>query len=249
MTIERATTEMGNFYYLAEDAFIGGALRRGIAWEQDVVRAVQRLLPKEGPCNVIDVGAHVGTLAVPFARSVAGRGCVYAFEPQAIMAELLARNLELNGCQGVHIFPYAVGHVDGIEVSMERVIRDGPHADEPFQYEDGRPYNYGGLQLGAGGQRVTMRTLDSFHFEHVALLKVDAEGAEPLILWGARDLIRRCRPFILFERNAKTVTESMRSVTPIPDEARLFRVEDFVSALDYGPPTLFGTEQYLLWPE
>jgi FkbM family methyltransferase len=245
--IGRATTEMGEFCYVAEDAYIGSHLRVGQAWERDIIHVVRALLPAEGPCNVIDVGAHVGTHTIPYARWVQGRGRVYAFEPQLVMADLLCRNIELNECSAVDVLRFAAGHVDGVEISMERTIRDGPNANEPFEYEDDRAFNYGGLQLGQGGQKALMRTLDSFQFEDVRLLKVDAEGTEPLVLWGARDLIRRCRPLILFERNAKTVTDSMQSMIDIPAEVRDFRIEDYASTLGYDSPISLGGENYLLW--
>jgi FkbM family methyltransferase len=250
MTIARTTTEMGTFYYLAEDVFIGDDLLHGVAWEGEVVRRVREYLPSGGPCNVIDVGAHVGTHSIPYAREVRGRGRVYAFEPQAVMADLLRRNVDANECAAeVVVLPFAAGHLNGVRVSLEDVIRDGPNAREPYQYEDGRRFNYGGLQLGAGGAKVTMRTLDSFGFTDVALLKVDAEGAEPLVLWGARELLRRERPVLLFERNQKTVTESMAGMMEIPDYVRDFRVEEFAQELGYDEAVYVESDLLLLVPK
>jgi FkbM family methyltransferase len=59
-------------------------------------------------------------------------------------------------------------------------------------------------------RKVVMRTLDSFAFADVALLKVDAEGAEPLVLWGAREVIRRCRPLILFAAGSTSPSQCNR---------------------------------------
>src|SRR5262245_3571101 len=122
MNIRRATTEMGTFDYLAEDFFIAGVLQWDVAWEREVLRGVRSHLPAEGPCNIIDVGAHVGTHTIPYARWALGRGVVSAFEPQEVMADLLCRNVEANGCSAnVEVFRIAAGHVDGVEVSMENV--------------------------------------------------------------------------------------------------------------------------------
>jgi FkbM family methyltransferase len=249
MNIRQATNEMGMFYYLAEDFYIAYALDHGFAWESDVLNSVLARLPTEGDCNVIDVGAHVGLHSVPYAQWVKGHGVVYAFEPQAIMAELLCRNLEANNCTAnVEVLRFAAGHVDGMEVSLEDTIRDGPNVGRPYHYEDIWEYNYGGLQLGLGARKVVMRTLDSFAFSDVALLKVDAEGAEPLVLWGARELIGRCRPLILFERNAKSITESMQAMIDIPQEVRAFRIEEYTSLLGYDEPVQLGDGEYLLRP-
>ena len=249
MTIRRATTEMGTFFYLAEDFYIAAEFDRGLAWELSVLQTALAHLPAEGPCNVVDVGAHVGLYTIPCAHRVRGRGRVHAFEPHAVMANLLCSNVEANKCSAdVEVFRFAAGHVDGVEVSLEDAIRDGPNAGEPYRYEDARAFNYAGVQLGVGARKVVMRTLDSFAFADVALLKVDAEGAEPLVFWGARDLIRRCRPLILFERGAKHITEAMQSVVDIPGEVKAFRIEAYTSGLGYGEPVRLGDKEYLLGP-
>src|SRR5690349_375561 len=53
MTIRRATTEMGTFFYLAEDFYIAAEFDRGLAWELSVLQTALAHLPAEGPCNVV----------------------------------------------------------------------------------------------------------------------------------------------------------------------------------------------------
>jgi FkbM family methyltransferase len=249
MTIRQAATEMGTFRYIAEDAYIGEVLAGGVAWERDVLEVLRYRLPSAGSCNAIDVGAHVGTHTIPYARWLRDRGRVYAFEPQVIMAELLRHNVELNGCgANVEVLPHAVGHADGLDVTLDEVIHDGPNAGLPYGYDDGRAFNYGGVQLGSGGASITMRTLDSFGFDDVGLLKVDAEGAEPLVLWGARGLITRCRPLISFERNHKRLSASLQQRIAISAEILEFRIEEYCFALGYFPPLSLGADQILLRP-
>jgi hypothetical protein len=73
------------------------------------------------------------------------------------------------------------------------------------------PVDRGGLSHDAAGsigvgiegphreQAVCLRTLDSFGFEGVALLKVDVEGHESQVLSGSHRLIDRDRPVLLVE--------------------------------------------------
>lgn len=44
----------------------------------------------------------------------------------------------------------------------------------------------GGLNLGRGGERVYVSTLDSFNLSGVTFIKIDVQGAEKLVLYGAQ---------------------------------------------------------------
>ena len=61
------------------------------------------------------------------------------------------------------------------------------------------PGNEGGTGVGAGGDAAELRSLDSFGFERVSLLKIDVETYENEVLDGALDTIRRNRPVMLIE--------------------------------------------------
>ena len=61
------------------------------------------------------------------------------------------------------------------------------------------PGNEGGTGVGSGGDQAELRSLDSFGFERVSLLKIDVERFESEVLDGAVDTIRRNRPAILIE--------------------------------------------------
>jgi hypothetical protein len=42
------------------------------------------------------------------------------------------------------------------------------------------------MMLGKGGEEVQSRTLDSYNMTGVSLIKIDAQGAEPLVIYGGR---------------------------------------------------------------
>jgi FkbM family methyltransferase len=140
--------------------------------------------------TILDVGAHIGFLALAAARRVGPGGRVYAFEPAPETASLLQRHIELNG------------YGDRIEV-VRAVVCDRPGTVPFYARGDSMAasisrYNTETLtpeklsaptvQLVAAGV-----TLDQFCAEREIepdVVKIDVEGAELQVLRGAERLLR-----------------------------------------------------------
>jgi hypothetical protein len=80
----------------------------------------------------------------------------------------------------------------------------------------------------------------------VSVLKVDVEGAEPLVFYGARRLIERDRPMILFERNEKGVSAEMRQALQLPAEVAAFDVVAFCAQLGYQSLVELPRDNFML---
>ena len=132
---------------------------------------------------VVDVGAHIGTHALPVSRMVGAWGRVYAFEPQRKLYRELHHNLAVNGITNVIPLRYALGE------GKPRVVEMNP----------ARIGNEGGTAIGSGGDRVELRSLDSFEFQSISVLKIDVEGHENSVLRGAMKTIRENKPVIIVE--------------------------------------------------
>ena len=153
----------------------------GLIWEPHVVES---LADHVVPGTVaLDVGAYIGTHAMLMARLVGPRGRVYAFKPQRKIYRELRHNIALNDLNNIVPLRYAIGPEVGV-VEMS-----------PPLYG----YYEGGVQIGTGGEQAELRTLDSFGFENVSLIKIDVEGYENQVLAGAENLIRASKPVILIE--------------------------------------------------
>ena len=62
----------------------------------------------------------------------------------------------------------------------------------------------GGSKVSPIGNKIyPVKTLDSFAFENVDLIKVDVEEHEFQVLIGASDTIRKCTPLIITEINSR----------------------------------------------
>ncbi len=136
---------------------------------------------------VLDIGANIGALTIPFARMVGPKGSVIAFEPQRICFQALCANIALGSFANVVAMQWAVGAEDG----ATRV----PLADPT------KPSNFGGLAVSPteGGETVILATLDGMSLPKPALIKVDVEGMEPEVLKGARQYITEHRPTLYLE--------------------------------------------------
>jgi FkbM family methyltransferase len=163
----------------------------GKLWEPDVVELLGRLIRPDSVA--IDVGAHMGSHTLTMARHVGPKGRVVAFEPQTKMYEELLGNLAQNGIHNVRAEFVALGDAPAL-ITMRAAI----------------DVSEGITAVGHGGNRVELRTLDGYGFTNVSLVKIDVEGFEVKVLEGARETIRRERPAVIIEINAKNLVAVRR---------------------------------------
>jgi FkbM family methyltransferase len=208
------------------DHVIGLNILRG-HYEPNEIRFVERTL-KPGDF-AIDVGAHIGVFTMQMASAVGPDGRVYAFEPFDANAALLEKSIAENEfADRIRFQRAAVGAACGT-------------ATLTFPVET---LNSGGAYLLRAGsaplagnqkQEVPVVALDSLNMRRpVRLIKMDVEGAEPLVVRGAERLLREDRPMILSELHP-TQLERASGVT-----ADAFLAQ--MNALDYRAHTLSGDQ-------
>lgn len=177
----RPSTGLGNFYIDTTDDMIKANLDAGHGWERDI-RAVMEMYIARGT-SVLDIGAHIGAHTLAMGRAVGPHGHVFAFEPQKKLFRELSMNLNVNQVRNVTALRFAVGDGEPRVVEMN-VVTEG---------------NEGGTGIGGGGERAELRTVDSFGFRNVSLIKIDVEGYENYVLDGAARTIAAQRPVLVVE--------------------------------------------------
>jgi FkbM family methyltransferase len=161
-------------------------------YEPEVIRALQDHLRVGDTC--LDVGGHVGYLAVIMARLVGPSGRVVAFEPVPGTFEALRANVRLNELHNVALECTAVGESDGI-ISL---YCDGNQ--ELSWTPSVAAYSVTGncpTKIS-----VPVLSLDCYLAKTALrpnLVKIDVEGAELAVLQGARRMLLECRPVLLIE--------------------------------------------------
>jgi FkbM family methyltransferase len=131
----------------------------------------------------IDVGANVGHYTRRLSEVVGPTGRVIAFEPFPETFAMLAGNV--CGMTNVSLLNVAASDKFGM-VSM----------DIPPEH----PGNlYRAAIVKNGSTSMMAMPIDALELKSCALIKIDAEGHDMMVLEGARQLIQRCRPILIVE--------------------------------------------------
>lgn len=135
-----------------------------------------------------DIGANVGKYSIIIGNQLGKNGKVYSFEPEQSNLKALERNLLLNKIQNVKIIPIACSDKKG---NLNFYLNKD---------------NSGGHSLVKKTDKkivVKSETLDSIvkdkKIKDIKLIKIDVEGAESLVLKGAKKTLKKFHPKIIFE--------------------------------------------------
>ena len=173
----------------------------GVAEDAVIKWALEDQLPAGK--TFLDIGANVGSWAIQFGRS--GKTTkVHAWEPQSSTFHGLVAGIALNGLlDKVEYHRVALGSPNQVEQGDGYTtlhLLDGPTGTggQSSLLEDAAPTGAGVPWTGT--ERVEIRTLDSYGFTEVGLIKLDAEGNELHILLGAQGTLEASDyPPIIFE--------------------------------------------------
>lgn len=143
--------------------------------------------------TVLDIGANVGWFTLLAAKFGGRHAEIHAFEPRPDTARMLKRTISDNGLRDqVHVWEYALSN-QWAELELCWSNNDG----NPGNSFLATTPDHGGL---AGKTKVFTAILDEFLPEIAPdIVKIDVEGAEPLVFMGAVNAIKRKRPPVLSE--------------------------------------------------
>jgi FkbM family methyltransferase len=163
-------------------------------WEPAVVQAIRRHLAPGG--TLVDVGAHIGYHSLKAAAAVGPAGHVIAIEPNPGTVRLLRDNIRASSATAIRVEPVACSNAEG---TLELFAAAEANIGESSLAR----HTASGAGKIAGVYRVPARTLDAIVKEaavsRVDVIKIDVEGAEMLVLQGARETLARYRPALILE--------------------------------------------------
>ena len=202
--IDQVNTLFGPMAIVRTDTKIGYELKTQGHWDiTDVVESVRAFQRhwNGSCCKILDVGANVGSWTLPMARRFP-QNHIHAFECQEILSQCFDRMIDLNNITNVTMHQCAVSDVDSV-VEFASVDYSMGGNLGAFELEPVKNSDFNGFRLNNQITQVKTCTIDSFDFDQVGLVKIDAEGMEHKIVKGAINTLQRCKSVVLFE-NHKT---------------------------------------------
>lgn len=170
--------------------------------------------------KIIDIGANIGLFSILLSDNIENTGTI-CIEPSLFTANILKQNVQ--NVPNAEVYNCAISNFDGV----------------------GYIQNYGGhqtyrLNKNTGSEKVETRTLDSFNFKNISLIKIDVEGSEYDVIEGSQETIKNERPIMLCEHH-----------TDICSVEKLFSI---INKINYDiiylePPNLGVVTTYILVPK
>ena len=167
------------------DRSVSGPIIDDGFWEPHVERMLRRFL---APGSVfVDIGANVGWHTALASSIVGTDGLVYAIEPNPENARLIAHTIDHNRLSNVRLIPLALGETTGFYPYRSAIGSNGGFVGQ------------GQYLLDPRATIVPTIRFDDLDIARVDVIKIDVEGAEPIVLRGAAATIERDHPVIIFE--------------------------------------------------
>jgi len=156
----------------------------------------------------LDIGANVGWYSLIASSVTGGHAHVHAFEPEPTNFKTLQENIQRNEFSNITAWPIALGDSD---VKMELFLSEenmGDHRLSPI-------YGRRSVEVDVFRLDTVMRNIEFVP----DIVKIDVQGAEVLVLDGAREVFRRAgdklaiiiefAPECLGMNNARTLVERL----------------------------------------
>ena len=218
-----------NFVYnsrIAREFLLSQPANPNHVWEPQTTRLLLHFSGKAE--NVIIAGAYFGDQAIPVASNIRNSGFCHTFEPNKNNSDLIVENAKLNGLTNIVINNLALWNK-----SDEKLI---------FEGEDALAST---VTATAAARNVLQTiTIDDYVAKnkvgHVNLLMIDVEGSEIRVLEGAKGMLQKYKPVVVFETHSLyndwsdglENSDSVKLMTDLGYE--VFAVREFHQNIDTG---------------
>lgn len=177
-----------NYKYLTNDIDFFNSINLGNSepYPSDlvVVNRYFQMFPHKNR-TYIDIGAHIGTTIMPYSKKFNN---IIGYEANNETFPYLQTNLKLNQVNNCSVFNQILFN----KTTKGNLVKHGSNSGCYF-FE---PHSKGSINCTTLDDEMITKNI-----ENVDFIKLDTEGCEYYILQGGENLLKKCKPFIMFESN------------------------------------------------
>jgi FkbM family methyltransferase len=163
-------------------------------FEETIAYSIRKFVKEGSSC--FDIGTNIGIWSLLMSETCGSAGHVYSFEPGPATLKNLRENIELSNKTNITVMPTALGEEKG-ELNFYTPSDPGRASLAPEAPDD-------------AVQKVTVNRLDDVWKDlgrpQISFVKMDVEGAEPLVLGGGSLFFTQCRPVVTSEINLRKLS-------------------------------------------
>ena len=190
---------------------IQATLNSGKQWDANTYELLKSIITQNKLSHFLNVGCHIGSIALPISRHVNKISAVEAF-PKTYAH--LQENIQLNNITNINTYNMALGNshenVFFIDDSINRLKNNsgGMHVLTQRDIVENR----WSANLSHKKITVSMNRLDNVDIDNFDIMLVDIEGSEHNFLLGAHDKLMKNKPILIIELwdAKKRAEENMR---------------------------------------
>jgi FkbM family methyltransferase len=139
---------------------------------------------------VFDVGANIGIYSLLAGKKAGQQGHVYSFEPADLAYQRLNKNIRINKFENISVYKQGVSDKNG---TTNFYVCE----DDAYNSIGSRPMN-----KVKEVKNIDITSIDEFciknNIRRIDVLKIDTEGADLLVLQGAKSVLTSETPPIIF---------------------------------------------------
>lgn len=189
--------------YTTADNYIEHTILTTGTYEDEINKLI-RVSLKSGYV-ALDIGANIGLQSIRMSQNCGDAGQVYAFEPLKHIQEKFRKNIALNNCRNVTLFPFALSDTAG---SAEVKIDEHTWNQGTFSLNQ--------AQSGPAVHQITVKTGDAIpeiqNLQRLDLVKIDVEGFEFHVLRGLVNTLKKHKPRVIFEYDINYWTSNQQQI-------------------------------------
>lgn len=194
ITIKNGMTIFG----FKSDCSISKTINTYSTWEPHMESLMRKIVNKNDV--VIDIGANIGYFSAVLSELVGQNGKVYSFEPISPISDLVTKMKNFNKLDQIQLYNCALSNTDGkayIKVStLSPGISKFTTLDDAIKQNKRRPNSVIEVPCYALDNILLSEKINKLDY-----IKIDVEGAEPLVFSGAKKIIQKFLPKITWEFN------------------------------------------------